>query len=130
MKKVIFSLMLVLFGSQVVSAELPFSPYRVAGDTVYLSGQIALKAERGEKPTIQKETRIVLDKIKMLLTKEGLNLSNVVKATVYLEDIKAYSEMNKVYAGYFSKPYPARVALAVKELPLGAQIEISVIAHK
>ena len=130
MRKIIFSLMLVLFGSQVVSAELPFSPYRVAGESVYLSGQIALATERGEKSTIQKETRIVLDKIKILLKKEGLNLSHVVKATVYLEDIKAYTEMNKIYAEYFSKPYPARVALAVKELPLGAQVEISVIAHK
>ena len=68
--------------------------------------------------------------LEAVLTKAGVSFKNVVKTTIYLADMSLYGEVNEIYASYFSEPYPARETVCVKELPLSARIEISMIASK
>ena len=68
--------------------------------------------------------------LKDVLEKAGVTFEDVVKTTIYLTDMSCYSDVNEVYASYFSEPYPARETVCVKELPLGARLEISMIASK
>ena len=66
--------------------------------------------------------------LQAILEEAGTSFSNVVKATIYMTDMSLYGKINEVYASYFSGPYPAREAVCVKELPLGAKVEMSMIA--
>jgi len=66
--------------------------------------------------------------LQSILEEAGTSFSNVVKATIYMTDMSLYGKVNEVYASYFSTPFPAREAVCVKELPLGANVEISLIA--
>lgn len=68
--------------------------------------------------------------LQKILKKEKLNFSNVVKTTIYTTDMSLYGKVNDVYASYFSDSFPAREMVCVKELPLGAKLEISMIAAK
>lgn len=68
--------------------------------------------------------------LKSILEAAGVSFKNVVKTTIYMTDMSFYSNINDVYGSYFSDPYPAREAICVKELPLGAKVEISMIAVK
>lgn len=112
------------------SSSLPFSPTRDGAGLVFISGQVALPKERKENKSISFETKSVMDKIQVILKEKNLDFDNVVRATVYLESMEDYHAMNKVYASYFDGQYPTRVAVAVSDLPLGANIEISMIAIK
>ena len=109
-----------------------YSVYRVAGDFIFASGQIPLNPATNElvNGDIAAQTKQVLENIKGILAENGLKFSNVVKTTVFLADIKDFTAMNEVYASYFSEPYPARSAVAVKDLPKGARVEIEIIAVK
>ena len=110
----------------------PYSAYRVAGDFVFASGQIPLNPATNELVSgdIATQTRQVLENINGILADNGLTFANVVKTTVFLADINDFGAMNEVYAKFFSKPYPARSAVAVKDLPKGAKVEIEIIAFK
>lgn len=66
--------------------------------------------------------------INNILTEAGASLNDIVKVTIYVTDMAMIPELNKVYPSYFEQPYPAREAVCVKELPLGASMEISVMA--
>ncbi len=107
----------------------PYSHAVVAGNMMFLSGQIAINPATGEMPAgIQAQTKQAIDNIKAILAAKGATLDNVVKTTVYLAEMSLFGEMNEVYASEFSEPFPARSAIAIKELPKQALVEIEVIA--
>lgn len=107
----------------------PYSHAVVAGNMMFLSGQIAINPETGEMPAgIQAQTKQAIENIKAILAAKGATLDNVVKTTVYLAEMSLFGEMNEVYASEFSEPFPARSAIAIKELPKQALVEIEVIA--
>ena len=112
-------------------AKLPFSPFVTKGKFVFTSGQVYLTPEgKLLEGTIKEQTHQVMKNLKGVLEKAGVTFEDVVKTTIYLTDMKYYSDVNEVYASYFKKNYPARETVAVKELPLGAKIEISMTASK
>lgn len=108
----------------------PYSQAVKANGFLFLSGQIPIDPKTGDvlKGTIAEQTRLVLTNIKAILEAAGLNLENVVKATVYLADINKFTEMNQVYGEFFKPPYPARATVEVNKLPKGADIEIDAVA--
>lgn len=100
-----------------------------AGNTLYVSGQIALKLNGDiDTTSIENETTLVLQNIKSILTAANLQFSNVVKMTIYLTAIANFNKVNTIYTNYFSENFPARETVEVRALPKGAHIEISVIA--
>ena len=107
----------------------PYSHAVVAGNLMFLSGQIAINPETGEMPAgVQAQTAQAIANIKAILAEKGATLDNVVKTTVYLAEMSLFGAMNEIYAQHFSEPFPARCAIAVKELPKRALVEIEVIA--
>lgn len=104
----------------------PYSSGVVIGDLVLLSGKIG--AERDG--SFEREVETCIDAVARDLARVGLSLADVVEARVYLTDISRYGEFNGVYGARFSRPYPARTCVAVKELPAGARVEIQVAAHR
>ena len=119
---------------QIATTEAPgaIGPYSQAidlGSFVYASGQIPINPATGTMPEgIKAQTAQSLDNVCAILKEAGLTLDNVVKTTVFLADMSLFGEMNEVYASRFNAPFPARSAVAVKELPKQALVEIEVIA--
>lgn len=113
-------------------APAAIGPYSQAIDTgtfVYASGQIPVDPATGNIPEgIDAQTAQSLANVGAILREAGLDYSNVIKTTVFLRDMADFGAMNAVYAGVFSEPYPARSAVAVRELPKGVLVEIEVIA--
>ena len=110
----------------------PYSQAVVAGNTIYVSGQIPIVPEKGEliEGGIEEQTRQSLTNITNILAAAGFEMKNVVKTTVLLADIADFAAVNEVYASFFSAPFPARSAFAVKDLPKGALVEIELIAAR
>ncbi len=108
----------------------PYNQAIVTGGFLFTSGQIHIDPVSGELVTgdIKQKTRQVLENLKAVLEASGSSLSKVVKVTVYLDDIKNFSQVNEVYQDYFSTEQPARSAVQVAALPLGASIEMDIIA--
>ena len=108
----------------------PYSQAIQVGNLVYTSGQIPIDPATGSfvEGGIKEQTRQSLTNIKAILAEVGLSMSNVVKNTVFLADMNDFADMNAVYAEFFTEPYPARSAVAVKTLPKGALVEIEVVA--
>ena len=108
----------------------PYSQAIQVGNFVYTSGQLPIVPETGAFPEggIKEQTRQSLLNIKAVLEAAGLSMGNVLKTTVFLADMGDFLEMNAVYSEFFSMPYPARSAVAVKTLPKGALVEIEVVA--
>ena len=108
----------------------PYSQAIQVGNLVYTSGQIPIDSSIGVfvEGGIKEQTRQSLTNVKAILEEAGLSMSNVVKTTVFMADMGDFAEMNAVYAEFFSEPYPARSAVAVKTLPKGALVEIEVVA--
>lgn len=108
----------------------PYSQAIQVGNLVYTSGQIPIDPATGAfaEGGIKEQTRQSLTNVKAILEEAGLSMSNVVKTTVFMADMGDFAEMNAVYAEFFSEPYPARSAVAVKTLPKGALVEIEVVA--
>ena len=101
----------------------PYSQAIDCGPFLFASGQIPLNPETGEIPEgITEQTRQSLSNVKAILEAAGLTMDNVIKTTVYLADMADFAAMNAVYAEAFSAPYPARSAVAVRELPKQVQI--------
>ena len=107
-------------------------PYSQAIDTgtfVFASGQIPLDPATGVIPEgIEAQTRQSLANVCAILDAAGLTVANVVKTTVFLADMADFAAMNAVYSEVFTEPYPARSAVAVRELPKGVMVEIEVLA--
>ena len=107
----------------------PYSHAVKVGNLVFLSGQIGIDPATGKvEGDITAQTRQAIANIKTVLASVGATLDNVVKTTVYLGEMHFFNAMNEVYAAEFGEPYPARSAIAVKELPKQALVEIEVIA--
>ena len=100
-----------------------------AGDTVYLSGQIPLRADTMElvDGDITVQVRQVLENLRAVAQAAGGTLSEIVKLQVYLTDLTHFPVVNSVMEEYFSEPYPARAAVGVRALPRGAQVEIDAV---
>jgi 2-iminobutanoate/2-iminopropanoate deaminase len=109
-----------------------FSEAIEAGKTVYLSGQLPLDFISGKivEGDITVQTEQCFKNLFKVLESAGLTQKDVVKVNVYLTDMSNFEEMNSVYVKQFSAPFPARVTLGVASLPLGAQIEIEMIARR
>lgn len=118
--------------SKAPAAIGPYSQGIIAGNTVYVSGQLAIDPATGNfaEGGIQAEARQSLTNISNILAEGGLSMSDVVKVTVLLADINDFAAVNEVYKEFFTEPYPARSAFAVAALPKGANIEIEAIAVK
>ena len=110
----------------------PYSQAIEANGFVFASGQLPIDpttnafAEGG----VKEQTRQSLTNAQQVLKAAGLNLSHVIKTTVYLSDMADFAAMNEVYAEFFNKPYPARSAVAVKTLPKNALVEVECIAAR
>lgn len=116
-------------------APAPIAPYSqaiLAGNTLYVSGQIPLNPMTGELvlDSISDATRQVMDNIKNLLNEANMDFSNVVKCTIFMKDMNDYAVVNEVYGSYFSDVPPAREAVQVARLPRDVSVEISCIAVK
>lgn len=109
----------------------PYSQAIEANGFVYASGQLPINPLTGQFPEgIKAQTRQSLENARAILAEAGLTMANVVKTTVLLANIEDFAAMNEVYAEFFSEPFPARSAFAVKAVPKGALVEIECIAAK
>ena len=110
----------------------PYSHAVEAGDLVFLSGQTPLDSATGKlvEGDIAAQTEQCFKNLFAVLASAGLSEADVVKANVFLTDMGNFTAMNQVYATKFSAPYPARSTVAVAGLPLGAQVEIELIARR
>ncbi len=110
--------------------NLPFSEAVRVGDLVFLAGQLGMDTKKGKlvEGGIKPETKQAMENIKQTLKGMNLSMSNIVKCTVMLADIKEWQAFNEVYTTYFSKPFPARSAFAAKGLGFNARLEIECIA--
>ena len=121
---------------QTDKAPAAIGPYSQAIDSgagiVFVSGQLPIVPATGAFPEggIKEQTRQSLANAKAILEAAGLGLGNVVKTTVFLADMGDFAAMNEVYAEFFTAPFPARSAVAVKTLPKGAMVEIECIAAR
>ena len=110
----------------------PYSQAIEAGGMVFASGQVPIDPATDQFVSggIKEQTRQSLTNARSILQQAGTDLSHVVKTTVFLADMTDFAAMNEVYAEFFSQPYPARSAVAVKQLPKGALVEVECIAVK
>lgn len=108
----------------------PYSQAVGAGSLVYTAGQIPLDPNTGKlvDGDIQAQTRQVIHNLKAVLDAAGSSLENVVKTTVFLNDMDDYAAVNEVYGSFFGESAPARSAVQVAALPLGARLEIEAVA--
>jgi 2-iminobutanoate/2-iminopropanoate deaminase len=122
MKKVIVS-------EKAPAAIGPYSQAIEVNGMVFVSGQLPCVAGSGELTAgVEAQARQCLENIRHVLEAAGLTMENVVKTTVFLNDMAAFADMNRVYSDYFGDRFPARSTVAVKELPKGASVEIECIA--
>ena len=120
----------VLSTTKAPAAIGPYSQAIQVGNLVYTSGQIPIDPATGAfvEGGVKEQTRQSLLNVKAVLEEAGLTMGDVVKTTVFMADMNDFADMNSVYAEFFSEPYPARSAVAVKTLPKGALVEIEVVA--
>jgi 2-iminobutanoate/2-iminopropanoate deaminase len=115
------------------NAPAPIGPYShgvMAGNTLYISGQVGKDPKTGELllSDIKAETRRVMLNLQGILADAGMDFSHVVKTTIFMKDLGNFSSMNEVYGSYFKDDFPARETVQVSRLPLDVNVEISMIA--
>ncbi len=121
---------------QTSNAPAPIGPYSqgvLIGALLYTSGQIALDPVSGDliMDSIEAETKQVMENLKAVLAAANMDFSNVVKTSIFLNDMNDFSAVNAVYAGYFDEATaPARETVAVATLPKSVNVEISMIASR
>lgn len=110
----------------------PYSHAVESGDLIFLSGQTPIDPQTGKlvEGNIAVQTKQSFENLFHVLDAAGLTTDNVVKVNVFLTDMNNFAAMNEVYAKQFSAPYPARTTIGVASLPLGAQVEIELIARR
>lgn len=108
----------------------PYSQAVEANGFVFASGQLGINPATGEfvEGDVQAQTRQALTNARAIMNEAGLDLNKVIKTTVFLSDMANFAAMNEIYAEFFSEPYPARSAVAVKTLPKNALVEVECIA--
>src|SRR6056300_37140 len=115
-------------------APAPLGPYNQAiksGNTLYISGQIPLVSATMQvfNGTIQEETHLLMQHLKAILETAGMDFNQVVKTSIFIDDMNNFAQINEVYGSYFdSETAPARETVAVKTLPKSVRVEISMIA--
>jgi len=114
-------------------APKPIAPYSqaiLAGDTLYVSGQIAIDPYSGKlvEGGVAEQTGTVMENIRAILKEENMDFSNIVKCSIFLSDMSLYKDVYEVYGTSFKIDPPAREAIAAKGLPLGVDVKISCIA--
>lgn len=116
------------------NAPAPIGPYNqavIVGDSVYISGTIAMDLQSKQlikSTNIKEETKIVMDYIGAILKAADIDFDNVVKTTIFLNDMNAFVQVNEVYSSYFKKDFPARATIQAQRLPKDANVEISMEA--
>ena len=115
------------------NAPAPIGPYNqaiLAGNTLYISGQICIDPVSGElkKRDVQEETHQVMQNLKAILSAAYTGFNNVVKTTIFITDMNQFSDINEVYGQYFDGDFPARETVQVAALPKFVNVEISMIA--
>ncbi len=102
-----------------------------AGDTVYISGQIPFDPATGQliEDDIEAEIRRCFENLKAIAAAAGAGLDRAVKFTVFLTDLAHFGKVNEIMATYVDKPYPARAAIGVAQLPKGARVEVECVLH-
>ena len=110
----------------------PYSHAVWSGRSLFLSGQTPVDPSTSQlvEGDVEVQTHRVFDNLKAVLEDAGLTMDDVVKCNVYLTDMANFAAMNKAYATRFDTPYPARTTVAVAGLPLGAQVEIELVARR
>jgi 2-iminobutanoate/2-iminopropanoate deaminase len=116
-------------------APAPIGPYSqavLAGETLYISGQIAmdLVSKNMVKDSIKNETKLVMEHLKAILKAADMTFDNVVKTNIFLSDMNNFMQVNEVYSSYFTKDFPARATIEARRLPKDANVEISLEAVK
>jgi 2-iminobutanoate/2-iminopropanoate deaminase len=122
----------VISSAEAPAAVGPYSQAISVGNFVFCAGQIPLDPATGNlvEGDVTAQTRRVLENLKAVLAAAGVTLSDVVKSTVFLQDMNDFAAMNAVYAEYFAAPFPARSTIQVARLPKDARVEIEVIAAR
>ncbi len=120
---------------QTKNAPAPIGPYNqavMAGDLLFISGQIAINPENDHLliGDIEVETHQVMKNLSAILTEAGMNFSNVIKTSIFLSDMAHFARVNEIYHTYFDGNFPARETVAVLGLPKSVNVEISMIASK
>ncbi|MBL7752060.1 MAG: RidA family protein [Chitinophagaceae bacterium] len=115
------------------NAPAPIGPYNqaiLAGDTLYISGQVCIDPATGElrNKDIQEETQQVMKNLEAVLKAAGFGFDQVVKTTIFITDMHRFAEINAVYGQYFTDYFPARETVQVSALPKFVNVEISMIA--
>jgi 2-iminobutanoate/2-iminopropanoate deaminase len=121
---------------QIVNTSLapaPIGPYNQsvkAGGFLFISGQVAINPLSGnvEATSIEEETHQVMKNLSAILTEAKIDFSAAVKTTIFLTDMSLFAQVNEIYASYLTGDFPARETVAVKGLPKGVNVEISMIA--
>jgi 2-iminobutanoate/2-iminopropanoate deaminase len=118
-------------GAELVPANALYSPGFLAGGTLYVSGLQGTDPETHVLPSeFGREVRNCLDNVGYDLKGAHMNYFDVVSVQIYLADMSQLDQVNSIYKGYFTIPYPARTTVQVAKLSLGARIEVAAIAHK
>jgi 2-iminobutanoate/2-iminopropanoate deaminase len=119
---------------QTDKAPAPIGPYNQAvkaGDTLYVSGQIALDPASGQLLTqdLAQEAHQVMRNLQAVLQAAGMGFEHVVKSSIFLKNMDDFAQVNEIYGSYFRDQHPARETVEVSRLPKDVNVEISVIAH-
>jgi 2-iminobutanoate/2-iminopropanoate deaminase len=119
---------------QTSGAPAPIGPYSQAvktGNLLFISGQVAINPVSNdiEAKTPAEETEQVMKNLDAILREAGISFDHVVKTTIFLTDMALFATVNEIYGKYFSGNFPARETVAVKGLPKGVNVEISMIAY-
>lgn len=114
-------------------APAPIGPYSqavLAGNTLFVSGAIAIDPANGElvQSSIEEETLMVMKNLGAILNEAGMDYSNIVKSTIFVTDLGNFANINEVYGSFFTSDFPARETVEVSALPKAVRVEISVIA--
>ncbi|PSL00464.1 RidA family protein [Cecembia rubra] len=122
----------IIFSKEAPAPIGPYSQAVKAGNTLYVSGQIALEAETGEliNDNITEETHAVMKNLEAVLREAGYGFGDVVKCTIFIKDMGQFATINEAYGQYFKSNPPARETVEVSRLPKDVNVEISCIAVK
>lgn len=136
MKKVIFALLMSVFyfsvnAQEKIETKLPFSSSLKAGELLFVSGQVGINPATSKlsNASFEAEVQQVMENLKNELKKHNLTMDDLVSTIIYLKDMKQYDRLNSVYGSYFKNRFPTRTCIAVADLPAGASVEISGVAH-
>lgn len=109
----------------------PFSQAIEYNGIVYVSGITAIDPQTGVLTgTVEEQAELILTIMKAVLEAAGSSMGNVLKATIFLNDVNDFAKVNAVYGKHFSEPYPARICVQAAKIPFGALVEIDAVAHK